>query len=306
MKKDLLSIYDWSKEDMDKLLQSASVIKKEHVEGTIHTSLQGKSLAMLFDKPSMRTRVSFELAAHQLGGHPLYLDMNEIYAQRGEALSDIARVISRYVDGIAVRTFAQETLEELAKEASVPVINALTDLLHPCQVLGDLFTVMEKRGSYTDLKVAFLGDGNNVANSWINASLRLGFRLSLACPPGYEPSEVVMERAKADGGGNVTLLHEPCEAVSGADVVYTDVWYSMGKEEERAERLEVFRPYQVNASLLKEAKRDVMVMHCLPAHRGEEVTDEVLDGPHSVVLDQAENRLHLEKALLDTLIGSHR
>jgi len=304
MKKDLVSIHDWSREEIDQLLHRASTIKKEHTEGTIHTSMQGKSLATLFAKPSMRTRVSFDLAAHQLGGHTLYLDMNEIHTQRGEALSDIARVLSRYVDAIAVRTSAQETVEELAKYASVPVINALTDLLHPCQVLSDLLTITEKRGSYTDVKVAFLGDGNNVANSLINASLRLGFHLNVACPPGYMPGEVIFEKVEMEGAANVTLLHDPHEAVLGADIVYTDVWYSMGREGERTKRLGAFRPYQVNTSLLEKARRDVVVMHCLPARRGEEITDEVMDGPHSIILDQAENRLHLQKALLDTLIGN--
>jgi ornithine carbamoyltransferase len=239
----------------------------------------------------------------QLGGHALSLNPQEMQLGRGEAIADTARVLSRYVDGIMIRTFAQERIKEMARFATIPVINGLSDLLHPCQILSDIFTIKERLGKYAGLKVAYVGDGNNVANSWINGALRLGFDLWLACPPGYEPNAEILARAQAEGSARICLTPDPREAVEKAHVINTDVWTSMGQEGEHAKRIKAFQGYQVNADLVRQARKDVMVMHCLPAHRGEEITDEVMDGPHSAVLDQAENRLHVQKAILTFLMG---
>jgi len=238
-----------------------------------------------------------------LGGHALFLNPQDTQLGRGEAIADTARVLSRYADGIMIRTFSQEWVEEMARFASVPVINGLSDQLHPCQILSDIFTIGEHRGGYGGLKVAYVGDGNNVANSWINGAMRLGFELWLACPPGYEPDEKILSRAQEEGSSQIALTPDPREAVQGAHVINTDVWASMGQEGEREERIKAFQGYQVNADLIHRAQGDVLVMHCLPAHRGEEITDEVMDGPHSVVFDQAENRLHVQKAILALLMG---
>ncbi len=306
MKKDLLSIYDLTAEEIEKILQKARELKEMHLQGTPHHPLEGKTLAMVFEKPSTRTRVSFEAGMYQLGGNALFLNPQDTQLGRGEALADTARVLSRYVEGIMIRTFAQERVEEMARFASVPVINGLTDLLHPCQILSDIFTIWEKRGAYRGLKVAYIGDGNNVANSWTNGALRLGFDLWLACPEGYEPDEAILSRAVEKSSSKIILTHDPKEAVEGAHVINTDVWASMGQEDERARRIKALQGYQVNADLLRGAREDVLVMHCLPAHRGEEITDEVMDGPHAVVFDQAENRLHVQKAILTLLMGKER
>jgi len=303
MKKDLLSIYDLTAEEIETILHKAGELKQMHQQGTPYRPLEGKTLAMVFEKPSTRTRVSFEVGMYQLGGHALFLNPQDTQLGRGEALADTARVLSRYVEGIMIRTFAQERVVEMARFTSVPVINGLTDLLHPCQILSDCFTIWEKRGAYRGLTVAYVGDGNNVANSWINGALRLGFDLWLACPKGYEPDKKILSRAQAEGSSQIVLTHDPQEAVEEADVVNTDVWASMGQEEEREKRTKAFQGYQVNAALLREAREDVLVMHCLPAHRGEEITDEVMDGPHAAVFDQAENRLHVQKAILTLLMG---
>ena len=303
MKKDLLSIYDLSAEEIEQTFQKARELKEAHQQGVLHRPLEGKTLAMVFEKPSTRTRVSFEAGMYQLGGHAIFLNPQDTQLGRGEAIADTTRVLSRYVDGIMIRTFAQERVEEMARFASVPVINGLTDQLHPCQILSDCFTIWEKRGAYKGLKVAYVGDGNNVANSWINGALRLDFDLWLACPPKYEPDNKILSRAQADGSSKIALTHDPKEAVEGAHVVNTDVWASMGQEGERAKRIKAFQGYQVNADLLRGAREDVLVMHCLPAHRGEEITDEVMDGQHAVVFDQAENRLHVQKAILTLLMG---
>lgn len=305
MKKDLLSVYDLTVEDIETILQKAGELKKMHQQGTSYHPLAGKTLAMVFEKPSTRTRVSFEAGMYQLGGHALFLNPQDTQLGRGEVIADTTWVLSRYVDGIMIRTFAQERVEEIARFASVPVINGLTDLLHPCQILSDIFTIWEKRGRYQGLKVAYVGDGNNVANSWINGALRLGFDLWLACPRGYEPNEKILSRAQKEGSSQTVLTHDPKEAVEGAHVINTDVWASMGQEGERTERIKAFQDqgYQVNADLLRGAQEDVLVLHCLPAHRGEEITDEVMDGPHSAVFDQAENRLHVQKAILTLLMG---
>ena len=303
MKKDLITIYDLTKAEIEAILQKATKIKEIFRKGKSFQPLAGKTLAMIFEKPSTRTRVSFEVGMFQLGGHALSLNPQETQLGRGEAIADTARVLSRYVDGIMIRTFAQERVEEMARCATVPVINGLSDLLHPCQILSDIFTIREKLGGYNGLKVAYVGDGNNVANSWINGALRLGFDLWLACPPGHEPDAQILSRAQAEGSSRIILTHDPKEAVEKAHVINTDVWASMGQEGESAERQKAFQGYQVNADLLRRARKDAIVMHCLPAHRGEEITDEVMDGPHSVVFDQAENRLHVQKAILTLLMG---
>lgn len=301
MKRDFVSLYDLSKEELEALLERAKELKGKQERGEVWRPLEGKTLAMVFEKPSTRTRVSFEVGMYQLGGHALYLGSQETQLGRGETIADTARVLSRYVDGIMIRTFAHRRVEELAQFATVPVINGLSDLLHPCQILSDVFTIWEKLGRIEGVKVAYVGDGNNVANSWINGALRLGLQLRIACPRGYEPDGGILERAQREGA-RVLLTHDPKEAVRGAEVLYTDVWASMGQEAEREERLRAFRPYQLNRTLLREAP-EALVMHCLPAHRGEEITDEVMDGPQSVVFDQSENRLHVQKAILEWLMG---
>jgi len=301
MKRDFLSLYDLSKEELKALLERAKELKAKQKRGEGWRPLEGKTLAMIFEKPSTRTRVSFEVGMYQLGGHALFLSSQETQLGRGETIADTARVLSRYVDGIMIRTFAHRTVEELAQSATVPVINGLSDLLHPCQILSDIFTIWEKLGDYW-VKVAYVGDGNNVANSWINGALKMDVELRLACPPGYEPDRWILERALEEGA-KVLLTHDPKEAARGAQVLYTDVWASMGQESEHRQRLEVFKPYQLNGALLELAAPGALVMHCLPAHRGEEITDEVMDGPQSVVFDQAENRLHVQKAILEWLMG---
>jgi len=263
--------------------------------------LAGKSLAMIFLKSSTRTRVSFEAGTFQLGGHALFLSSRDVQIGRGEPVPDTARVLSRYVDGIMIRTFAHSDVEQLAQYSRVPVINGLTDLLHPCQVLADVLTIRQRLGSYEGKKVAWIGDGNNMANSWINAAYRLGFELSLACPEGYDPNPEILERGRREG--NVTLVRDPNEAAAGAHVVNTDVWASMGQEEEQNEREKAFAGYTVDARLMKRAAYEAIFLHCLPAHRGEEVTADVIDGPQSYVWDEAENRLHIQKAIMAALIG---
>ncbi len=303
MKKDLLTIMDLSAEEIDGLLERAILLKEQVQADKLQSTLRGKTLALLFDKPSTRTRVSFEVAMYQLGGHVLYLSSTETQISRNETLRDTAMVLSRYIDGLVVRTYDQANLDELARHAVIPVINGLTDLYHPCQVLADILTIREKKGALESLRVAWVGDGNNVAHSWINAAAKLHFELSLACPPGYGPNEDIIRRAQESAGDRIQLGHDPLEAVNRADVINTDVWTSMGQEDEQQLRLAAFRDYQINADLVRKAKSDVIVMHCLPAHRGEEITDEVMDGPNSAILDQAENRLHLQRALLDWLLG---
>jgi ornithine carbamoyltransferase len=302
MKKDLLTILDLTEEEIRALLRRAGELKALHRQGQLHMPLKGKTLAMIFDKPSTRTRASFEAGMAQLGGASIYLAPGQTQLYRNEPLPDTARVLSRYVDGVVLRTFAQETVAELARYADIPVINGLTDTHHPCQVLSDLMTVEERLGRVDDTKIAWLGDGNNMANTWITAALRLNFELHLACPPGYEPDAALLQQAKEEKRA-VFLGHDPYAAAAGAQVINTDVWASMGQESEAAARREAFRPYQVNAELIQVAAPGAMVLHCLPAHRGEEITAEVLDGAQSAVWDQAENRLHFQKALLERLLG---
>jgi ornithine carbamoyltransferase len=296
--RDFLAIPDYSREELLNLFDLA-----ERMRNGVFTErpLAGKSLAMIFMKSSTRTRVSFEVGTWQLGGHALFLSPRDVQLGRGEPIADTARVLSRYVDGIMIRTFGHDEVEELAKHATVPVINGLTDLLHPCQILADILTIRQHLGTIDGRKVAWIGDGNNMANSWINAAYRLGFDLTLACPEGYDPDKSILERAQS--AANVRVVRDPAEAVAGADVVNTDVWASMGQEEEQAVREKAFKGYIVDDALMSRAQQDAIFMHCLPAHRGEEVAASVIDGPQSVVWDEAENRLHIQKAIMANLMG---
>jgi ornithine carbamoyltransferase len=257
---------------------------------------------MIFDKSSTRTRVSFEVGIYQLGGLALFLSSRDTQLGRGEPVSDTAQVMSRYLDGIMIRTYSQQMVEDFAAFADIPVINGLTDLLHPCQILSDLFTLMEKQGTFQGKKIAYIGDGNNIANSWINAAARLPFHLALACPEGYDPDESILARGIREAQEGIVLHRDPAEAARNADVLYTDVWASMGQEEEQEERVKAFQSYQISSDLLSLAGKDAVVMHCLPAHRGEEIAEEVIDGPQSIVIDQAENRLHVQKAIMELLM----
>ena len=302
MKKDLINIYDLEAADFEQIWKKSKKLKKDLKEGKPHTSLKGKTLGMIFDKSSTRTRISFEVGMYQLGGIALFLNSRDTQIGRGEIITDTARMLSRYLNGIMIRTFSQANVEAFARHATIPVINGLTDLLHPCQILSDLFTIKEKKGSYEGIKVAYIGDGNNVANSWIEAATRLPFELALSCPKGYDPNDHIMAKGVKESKEGITLYRDPMEAAKNADVLYTDVWASMGQESENEERKKIFKNYQINAKLLKKAKKDAIVMHCLPAHRGEEITDDVIDGPQSVVIDQAENRLHVQKAILEILL----
>lgn len=297
-----MSEYDLKVEEIDGLFARAKELKAWLREGRPYRPLAGKTLGMIFEKASTRTRLSFEVGMIQLGGNAVFLNPRDTQLGRGETVADTARIMSRYLDIVMIRTFAQQTVEEFARHATIPVINGLTDLLHPCQILSDIYTILEHRGDYRGLKIAYVGDGNNVANSWINAAARLPFHLTLACPEGYDPDAFILERAYREAPCGVTLHRDPAEAVKGADVVYTDVWASMGKEDEQEKRARAFRDYQVNAGLVALASSRVLIMHCLPAHRGEEITSEVMDGPRSIVWDQAENRLHVQKAILEMLL----
>jgi ornithine carbamoyltransferase len=296
--RDFLAIPDFSREELDRLFDMAERMRRGQYT---RKPLAGKTLAMIFMKSSTRTRVSFEVGTYQLGGHALFLSPRDVQLGRGEPIGDTARVLSRYVDGIMIRTFAHQDIEELARFASVPVINGLTDLLHPCQVLADLLTVKQHLGSVADKRYAWIGDGNNMANSWINAAYRWGFELTLACPKGYEPADKLLERAKTTA--KVRVVQDPLEAAEGADVINTDVWASMGQEDEQKERVRAFSGYTVDAKLMKRANKNAIFLHCLPAHRGEEVAADVIDGPQSRVWDEAENRLHIQKAIMAVLIG---
>jgi ornithine carbamoyltransferase len=300
--KDFLDLASRTREELLASLALAARIKSELKAGRRPDHLKGKTLAMVFQKPSARTRVSFEVGMWQLGGYALYLAPSDIGLGRRESVADIARVLARYNDGIMARVFAHAHLEELAASSSVPVINGLSDRLHPCQLMADLLTIREHKGRIEGLKVTFVGDGNNLANSWLNAAARLDFQLALAIPEGYEPDRTIFEQAKG-ANPNVTINEVPEMAVEGADVIYTDTWTSMGQEEEAEKRRRDFQGFTVDAALVAKAKPDAIVMHCLPAHRGEEITDEVIDGPHSVVFDEAENRLHAQKAILVELMG---
>ena len=300
-KKDLLRVFDYTKEDINEVFEETKKIKDKFKNGVPHTPLAGKTLGMIFQKPSTRTRVSFEAGMYQLGGHALFLSAAELQLKRGESIGDTAQVLSRFVDAIMIRTHAHAEVEELAAKAFIPVINGLTDDHHPCQVLADIYTILEKRGSVKGLTAAWVGDGNNVLHSWIDAAPLVGMNLRAAVPKGYEPNQQILKQGQEQakkGKLEIKLTNDPVEAVKGADIIYTDTWTSMGQDAQKSKRLNDFKGFQVNSSLLKHASKDVLVMHCLPAHRGEEITDEVMDGPHSIVFDEAENRLHVQKGIL--------
>jgi len=304
--RDLLSLHDYTPEEINLILDLAEKLKERQKKGEPHTYLQGKTLGMIFQKSSTRTRVSFEVAMHQLGGHALFLNSNDLQLGRGESIADTGRVLSRYLDGIMIRTFAQADVEELARYATIPVINGLTDLLHPCQILADLQTIRERKGALAGLKLAYVGDGNNICHSLLFGCAKTGMHMSVASPEGYLPNETIVALAKEDAqqtGSRIGIFEDPVEAVRGADVVVTDVWASMGQEAEAAARSKVFAPYQVNEILVRHAKPNFIFLHCLPAHRGEEVTGAVIDGSHSLVWDEAENRLHAQKAVLALLLS---
>ena len=304
MERDFLSIDDVGPRELHHLLELAAKVKQS--PGDHAARLAGMSVALIFEKPSTRTRVSFEVGVASLGGHPLALSSSELQLGRGETIEDTGRVLSRYCEAIVLRTFGQERLEALAAGATVPVVNSLSDYEHPCQILADLLTVIEKKGEPTGRTLAYLGDGNNVAHSLLLGGAMLGMHVRVATPTGFEPIPQVVERAgeiASETGGSIEIGNDPLPAVNGADILYTDVWASMGQEREHAERVLVFTPFRIDADKLSLAADDAIVMHCLPAHRGEEITDEVIDGPHSVVWDQAENRLHTQKALLLWLLG---
>lgn len=301
-----LAIEDLTRARLEDLLSLAQELKTEYQHGGNQPVLRGRILAMVFQKPSLRTRVSFDVGMRHLGGEALYLSPQEIGLGKREAIADVARVLSGYVDGIMARVFAHEHVVQLARHASVPVINGLSDYNHPCQALADIFTLYERRPQLRGLKLAYVGDGNNVAASLLYACALLGIDFCIASPDGYELAPRVVERGKqlaATSGSDVSQMRDPSQAVAGADVIYTDIWTSMGQEAEAEKRLSAFPPYQVNAALVARAKPDVLVMHCLPAHRGAEITDEVIDGPNSVVFPQAENRLHAQKAVLVRLLS---
>jgi ornithine carbamoyltransferase len=294
-----LTLLDLNKQELQTLIQRGIELKAMYRRNFIHEPLKNKTLAMIFEKSSTRTRISFEAGMTQLGGHAMFLSPRDTQLGRGEPIEDSARVMSSMVDAIMIRTYDQDMLETFAANSSVPVINALTDLLHPCQLLADIMTFVEHRGSIENKTVTFVGDGNNMCNSWINAARQFDFQLHIACPEGYEPAAAILEPA-AD---RCKIIRNPVEAAKNADLVTTDVWASMGQEEEQKRRERDLGSYQVNAAVMQAAKKDALFMHCLPAHRGEEVTAEVIDGPQSVVWDEAENRLHAQKALLEFLIN---
>jgi len=301
-KKDFVSIRDYSREELDIILKKKKKQKPLARNFTLEHTHPGRILGCIFHKPSLRTRVSFEIAIRQLGGSSLYLTDRELGIGSREDPKDVGEVLSRYLDAIQIRTFSQQMVDDLAKYASVPVINGLTDLLHPCQILGDIFTINEKLGTIDGKKVVFIGDGNNVSRSWLNAAARFDFKFVLSSPQGFNLSPSFIKEVKADGDPDFEWIEDPFEAVKDADVVYADVWTSMGQEEEEKIRKEKFQAYQVNDDLMGYAKEDALFMHCLPAHRGVEVTDSVIDGKHSVVYDEAENRLHIQRAIIALLI----
>ncbi len=295
---------DLSYDDITNILDTADDLKEKRARGKTSNALKNKSLAMLFEKPSTRTRISFEVAMTELGGHAIFLNYTDIQLGRGESIADTAYVMSRYVNAIMARVYKHETLIELSKNAGVPVINGLSDIEHPCQLLADLMTIREYKGKFKGLNFSWIGDGNNVCNSAILACAMTGMKMTVACPEGYEPDSETVKKAK-ELGGTISIIHDPMKAAKKADILYTDVWVSMGDEEEYEQRLRDFKPYQINSKLLEQAKHDAIVLHCLPAHRGEEITAEVIDSPNSAVFEQAENRLHAQKALLLRLLKTY-
>jgi ornithine carbamoyltransferase len=304
--KDLVTLQDYSQDEIYQILGKALDLKQKHKAGIPHPYLSGKTLGMIFSKSSTRTRVSFDVGIYQLGGYAVVLNTGDIQLNRGETISDTAKVLSRYLDGIMIRTYKQQDVEELARYSSIPVINGLTDLFHPCQVLADLMTIYEKKNTLAGLKLAYIGDGNNMSHSLLIGCTKVGMHISAACPENYTPEPEIIEKARKNGmvtGAEVLVTQDPVEAIRDADVVYTDVWVSMGREEESAQRINQFATYQVNRELFSHAKHDAIFMHCLPAHRGEEVTSDIIDGPNSVVFDEAENRLHAQKAIMALLMA---
>ncbi len=302
--RDLLSLYDFTKEEIEEFLKSGETLKIKSKIGENSPVLAGKKLGLIFEKPSTRTRVSFEVAMYELGGHAIYLSSNELQLKRGETIADTARVLSRYLDGIMARVFFHKDIVELAKFADIPVINGLSDMFHPCQVLGDLLTIKEKKGRLDGIRLTFLGDGNNVCHSLMLGGVKMGMQIVISTPKEYMPDKEVINWVKEEEKkykGEVLFIEDPFEAIKGSDVVYTDVWVSMGQEDSETKK-RILSPYQVNEKIVKNAKKDFIFMHCLPAHRGEEVVDEVVDGENSVVFDQAENRLHIQKGILSLLL----
>ena len=305
MKRDFLSIGGLTTKEIESLLIRAKELKSMQKSRVEHHPLKGKNLGLLFEKQSTRTRLSFEVAIAQLGGHSIYLSPNQIQMGRGEEVRDTAQVFARYLDAIVIRTYDHPMIEEWARYSTIPVINGLTDLHHPCQILSDLLTILEKKGRVCGIRMAYIGDGNNVAHSLIEGAALMGMKIRIATPGGYEPDKAIVERAgilAKETGASIEILQEPVAAVKDADVVYTDVWTSMGQEKEEEDRRGIFRRYQINRELMNRAKDDAIIMHCLPAHRGEEITEEMMESPKSVIFDQAENRLHMQKALLEMLM----
>ena len=303
--KSLVSINDLSLEEIYQIFDVSKTLKEKQLTGKPHRLLEGKTLGMIFSKRSTRTRVSFETGIYQLGGIGMYFGPNDLQLGKSENISDTAKVLSRYLNGIMIRTFDHQDVVDLARYASIPIINGLTDLLHPCQVLADLFTILEKKNKLQGLKLAYIGDGNNMAHSLLNGCSKVGMNLSIASPSGYTPKKEIVENAKKNAkymGSKIEITNDPVKAVTNADIVYTDVWASMGQEEEAAERKKKFAKYQINPKLVRKAKEDYLFMHCLPAHRGEEVVDEVADSPNSVIFDEAENRLHVQKGIMALLM----
>ena len=306
MNKHLLTLHDWSTEEILDTLDLADKLKYEQKNGIEHHLLKGKTLGMIFTKSSTRTRVSFEVGMYQLGGSALFLSSNDIQLGRGETIYDTANVLSRFLDGIMIRTFKQEDVEDLAKYGTIPIINGLTDLVHPCQILADFQTIREHKGKLKGLKLAYIGDGNNMAHSLLYGGAKVGMEIAIATPKQYECDPEVVKNAMEDAsatGTKLTLTNDPVEAIKDADVVYADTWVSMGQEAEKAEKIKVFGPYQINKELFSHAKPDAIFLHCLPAYRGYEVTEDVIDGPNSVIFDEAENRLHAQKAVMVKLMG---
>lgn len=306
MKRDLLTLHDISSSELESIFKRAEEFKDRGSKEMDCPPLRGKSIGLIFEKSSTRTRVSFEVGIYQLGGYSIFLSSKDIQLGRGESIADTARVLSSYMDGLVIRTFAHDEIEEWARYASIPVINGLTDLHHPCQVISDLFTIRKNKGRLFGLKLAYIGDGNNVAHSLIEGASKVGINISIASPKGYEPKDKIIRMAKADADRNDSMIevtNNPCKAAESADIIYTDVWTSMGQEDDYEERLKRFEGYQVDLELLKRGDPDLLVMHCLPAHRGEEIADAVIDGKNSIVFEQAENRLYVQMAVLEMLIG---
>ena len=304
MQKDFLAITDLSADEIREILELSKELKQKQKKGETYQPLIGKTMAMIFQKPSTRTRISFEVGMYQLGGYALYLGPTDVQIGKRESVNDIAKVISRYNDVIMARLFGHEDIIELAEYSSVPVVNGLTDLLHPCQVMADIFTILEKKNKIEDLTIAYIGDGNNVCNSWLNLASRIPIKLNLGIPEGYDPDKEIFSIAKRANLSEIQIFRNPKMAANNADVIYTDVWASMGQEQESEQRQLDFKNFQVDDTLVSHADDDCIVLHCLPAHRGDEISDSVIDGPHSVVFDQAENRLHVQKAILVKLMSN--